>query len=57
MEAESDATAYLASGDTLSNEFALLEAGSVDDDLAKMKAALNAPVENKKLPQTKQVGL
>jgi len=57
MEAESDATAYLASGDTLSNEFALLEAGSVDDDLAKMKAALNAPVENKKLPQTKQEGL
>lgn len=47
MEAEADATAYLASGDSLSQEFALLEAGSVDDDLLAMKAEMNS---GKQLP-------
>eukprot|EP00959_Pyramimonas_sp_CCMP1952_P058665 1224933-Pyramimonas_sp.AAC.1 len=52
MEAEADATAYLASGDQLSQEFAMLEAGSVDDELLQMKMGmLEAPKEEKKMPK------
>eukprot|EP00240_Pyramimonas_obovata_P006120 CAMPEP_0118930438 /NCGR_PEP_ID=MMETSP1169-20130426/7126_1 /TAXON_ID=36882 /ORGANISM="Pyramimonas obovata, Strain CCMP722" /LENGTH=312 /DNA_ID=CAMNT_0006872797 /DNA_START=132 /DNA_END=1070 /DNA_ORIENTATION=+ len=54
MEAEADATAYLASGDQLSQEFKQLESGDVDDELLKMKMGmLEAPKEEKKMPEKK----
>lgn len=55
MEAEADATTMLAGGDALAQEFAMLEAGSVDDELAAMKNQLRGgkEEETKKLPDAK----
>lgn len=53
MEAEADATTMLAGGDALAQEFAMLEAGSVDDELAAMKKQIGGGEEEiKKLPAT-----
>jgi len=48
MEAEADASVAISSGDTLAAEFALLEEGNVDDELAMMKKQLKGDVTEKK---------
>lgn len=42
MESEADAVAQLAAPDAVASKFLALESGSVDDELAKMKAGLLA---------------
>ncbi|KAK3278318.1 hypothetical protein CYMTET_13736 [Cymbomonas tetramitiformis] len=57
MEAEADASMAISSGDTLAAEFALLEADTVDDELAKMKKQLKGDVDEskKEIPSAKPV--
>jgi len=47
LESESEATSMLVGGDSLDLEFAALEAGSVDDELASMKKRITGDVNQK----------